>query len=378
MKKKPGKRAAVADAIHIGIDARELAGTPTGVGRYLAGVLQEWSRQRLPHRLTFFLHRDPPVWLRTISFNGEVVVDPADRAGTWWEQRRLPTLAARAGIDVLLSPGYTAPLTLKCPSVVIIHDVSFFALPHAFHWREGLRRKLLTQLSAKRAAAVVTVSNFSADEIHRYLNIPRAAIVLAPQGAPAWRGGPAGSLREPIVLSVGSLFQRRHLPELLEAMSLVRARVPGARLVLVGDNRTYPPVDPAALARSAGLADAFTWHSYVSDAELDELYASARAFAFLSDYEGFAMTPMEAASHGVPTVLLDTPVAREVYGDAAVRVLLSVPAIADALTTLLIDADAHAGAVARGRARLDAFTWTRTASVLKDTLERVAVRGLRR
>jgi glycosyltransferase involved in cell wall biosynthesis len=160
-------------------------------------------------------------------------------------------------------------------------------------------------------------------------------------------------------------------------MALVRTRVPGARLVLVGDNRTYPPLDPAALARSTGLADAFTWKSYVSDAELDELYASARAFAFLSDYEGFAMTPMEAAAHGVPSVLLDTPVAREVYGDAAVRVPLSVPAIADALTTLLTDADAHAGAVVRGRARLDAFTWTRTASVLNDTLERAAAGGSR-
>jgi glycosyltransferase involved in cell wall biosynthesis len=348
------------------------------VGRYLAGVLQEWSRQRLPHRLTFFLHRDPPVWLRTISFDCEVVVEAAEKAGTWWEQRRLPRLAEQAGIDVLLAPAYTVPLVLKCPSVVIIHDVSFFALPHAFHWREGLRRKLLTQLSAKRAAAVVTVSNFSADEIHRYLNIPRAAIVLAPQGAPEWRGGPPGPARAPIVLSVGSLFQRRHIPELLNAMALVRARVPAARLVLVGDNRTHPRIDPAALAQSAGLTDAFLWKSYVSDAELDELYGSARAFAFLSDYEGFAMTPMEAAAHGVPSVLLDTPVAREVYGDAAVRVPLNVPAIADALTTLLTDADEHADTVARGRARLDAFTWSRTASVLRETLERAAERGARR
>jgi len=148
--------------------------------------------------------------------------------------------------------------------------------------------------------------------------------------------------------------------------------------VLVGDNRTHPRIDPAVLARSVGMTDAFTWKSYISDAELDELYASARAFAFLSDYEGFAMTPMEGAAHGVPSVLLDTPVAREVYGDAAVRVPLSVPAIADALTTLLTDADAHAGAVVRGRARLDAFTWTRTASALTDTLERAADRGPRR
>ncbi|HUR19988.1 MAG TPA: glycosyltransferase family 1 protein [Vicinamibacterales bacterium] len=377
--RRPAERAAMAEPLHIGIDARELAGTPTGVGRYLAGVLQEWSRQRLPQRLTFFLHRDPPAWLRTISFNSEVVIHPAETAGTWWEQRHLPALAARSGVDVLLSPAYSAPLSVKCPSVVIIHDVSYCARPEEFHWREGLRRRLLTTLSARRAAAVVTVSDFSADEICKHLAIPRAAIVLAPQGAPDWRGGTAGPAREPIVLSVGTLFQRRHTPELLEAMALVRTRVPGARLVLIGANRTYPQIDPLALAHGLGLDDAFTWKSYVSDTELDDLYGSARVFAFLSDYEGFAMTPMEAAAHGVPSVLLDTPVAREVYGDAALRVPLGVPAIADALTTLLTDADAHASAVARGRARLEAFTWTRTATVLRETLERaVADRARRR
>lgn len=368
----------VAEPLHIGIDARELAGTPTGVGRYMAGVLQEWSREGLPHRVTLFFHRDPPAWVRSLGFTCDVVVAHARSSGTWWEQATLPALAARAGIDVLLSPAYTAPLRLRCPSVLIIHDVSYFAQREGFRWREGFRRRLLTRLSASRAAAVVTVSDFSAGEIHRHLGLPKADIVLAPQGSPAWRHGLPGPAREPLVLSVGTLFQRRHLPELLQAMVQVRTRVPGARLAVVGGNRTHPPFDPVAFAQSLGLGGAFRWNAYVSDEELDALYDSARAFAFLSDYEGFAMTPMEAAAHGVPSVLLDTPVAREVYGDAAVRVPLSVPAIADALTTLLTDADAHAGAVARGRARLGAFTWAHTASVLRATLERSARRGSRR
>jgi len=369
--------AVVADGLHVGIDARELAGTPTGVGRYLAGVLQEWSRQGLPHRVSLFLHRDPPGWLADLSFRCDTVIAQARVAGTLWEQRRLPALAARAGVDVLLSPAYTAPLWLGCPSVVIIHDVSFFAQREGFRWREGLRRRVITRASARRAAAVVTVSAFSAAEIHRHLGLPLSHIVLAPQGAPAWRGGPPGLERPPLVLSVGTLFHRRHLPELLHTMVRVRAQVPGARLVVVGGNHIHPPVDPLALAGSLGLGEAVTWHPYVSDAELDALYGSARAFAFLSDYEGFAMTPMEAASRGVPSVLLDTPVAREVYADAAVRVPLDVPAIAAALVTLLTDEEAHAAAVARGRARLGTYTWSRTASVLRETLEAAARREAR-
>lgn len=367
----------MADRIHIGIDAREIAGTPTGVGRYLAGVLQEWSREGLPHRVSLFLHRDPPAWATSLSFPCDIVLAPAGSAGTWWEQRQLPALAARASVDVLLSPAYTAPLWLGCPSVVIIHDVSFFAQPEGFRWREGLRRRVITRASARRAAAVVTVSAFSAGEIHRHLGLSTSHIILAPQGAPDWRGGPPGPQREPLVLSVGTLFQRRHLPELLQAMASVRASVANARLVVVGGNRTHPPMDPLALAHSLGLNDAFTWKPYVSDAELDALYGAARAFAFLSDYEGFAMTPMEAAAHGVPSVLLDTPVVREVYADAAVRVPLDVPTIANALISLLTDDEAHAAAVARSRARLGAYTWSHTASVLRDTLERAARREAR-
>ena len=357
---------------HIGIDAREIAGSPTGVGRYLAGVLQEWSRSGLPHRVSLFLHADPPAWVRDLSFACDVVIEPAEIAGTLWEQRRLPAMAARAGVDVLLAPAYTAPLRLGCPFVLVIHDLSYFAQPRGFGWREGLRRRVITRAAARRAAAVVTVSHFSASEIHRHLGLPLEDIVLAPQGAPEWRGGPPASDREPLVLSVGTLFHRRHTPELLQAMALVRTRVPDARLTLVGGNRTHPLFNPVATANALGLGSAFTWRPYVSDDELHALYRSARVFAFLSDYEGFAMTPMEAAAHGVPSVLLDTPISREVYGDAALRVALDVPAIATALTTLLTDTAAHASAVDRGRDRLAAFTWSHTASVLRSALERAA------
>ena len=166
-----------------------------------------------------------------------------------------------------------------------------------FPWREGFRRRLLTQLSAQRAAAVVTVSQFSADEIHDHLETPKA-IVLAPQGAPEWRGGPAGPDREPPAFRRHPL-QRRHTPEPWKRWP----RAAGSqRPGLSWWEESLSTIDPEALARSAGLTDAFTWKLYVSDAELDELHASARAFAFLSDYEGFAMTPMEAAAHGAQRV----------------------------------------------------------------------------
>jgi len=364
----------VAEPLSIGIDARELAGHPTGVGRYVAGVLQAWADQGVTHRLHLFLHAPSPAWITALPLPLTVHLLPAEVAGTWWEQTALPAAVRRVGIDVLLCPAYTAPLRSPCPTVLIVHDVSFCAQPQGFRWREGLRRRWLTRASAHRSAAVVTVSEFSARDIHRWLAVPRSKIILAPQGAPEWRGGPPATDREPLVLSVGTLFTRRHIPQLLEALATVIPSVPGARLVLVGGNQTQPRIDPIAIATRLGIADRVTWHTYVSDAELDALYARARVFAFLSDYEGFAMTPMEAAAHGVPSVLLDTEVAREVYGDGAVRVPLSKEAIAGALTTLLADDAAHARVVEAARRRMSAYTWRHTADVIRQTLESAAAR----
>ena len=177
---------------------------------------------------------------------------------------------------------------------------------------------------------------------------------------------------EPSILFVGSLFNRRHIPELIHAFAHVASAMPEATLVLVGDNRTRPHLDPLTIARDAGVADRVQWRAYVGDAELDALYDAARVFAFLSDYEGFAMTPLEALAHGVPSVLLDTPVSREVYGDAA-RLVDATPAhIAAGLLELIEDETARAAVLAGGRRVLERYRWGETARRVRTAIEAAA------
>src|SRR5205085_1387163 len=140
-----------------GVDARELVGRPTGVGRYLAGILGAWAADgAFPHRVTLFLPSALPASLAAPLGAFDSRVDSAARAGTWWEQMRLPRAAAAAGVDVFFAAGYTSPFLLTCPSVVAIYDVSFFAHPEWFSWREGLRRRMLTRSAARRARGVIT------------------------------------------------------------------------------------------------------------------------------------------------------------------------------------------------------------------------------
>ena len=363
-------------ALHIGIDGRELLGKPTGVGRYTAEVLRAWANDGDERfRYSVFVPAEPPDLLRQLGDRVEWVVVAASHAGTLWEQVRLPGAIRRAGIDVLFAPGYTAPLRTKVPFVVVIHDVSFFAHPEWFGPREGFRRRRLTKAAAERAARVVTVSEFSASEIVRFLGIPREKIELAPNGPPvaAMPSAPA-TKSTATVLYVGSLFNRRRIPDLLRGFAIVARSLPAARLVMVGDNRTTPLVDPHVEAAALGIGERVEWRAYLPDDELNRLYQSARAFAFLSDYEGFAITPIEAIAHGVPPVLLDTPVAREIYGGGALLVPPDPAAIAAALETLLTDDAEHARVLAAGRQRMANFSWARTAAKVRAVLTTVVRR----
>jgi glycosyltransferase involved in cell wall biosynthesis len=263
--------------------------------------------------------------------------------------------------------------------VLVVHDVSFFAHPEWFTPRDGLRRRWLTRLAARRAARVLTVSEFSAGEIVRFLGMPRERLALAPPAAS--HAGPARLAIPPrpampgqgaVILYAGSLFNRRRIPLLIDGFALASARHRDARLVLVGDNRTEPRIDPRRLAADKGLADRIRWDAYVDDEALGRLYESATAFAFLSEYEGFGIPPMEALVHGVPPLLLDTPVSREIYEGAALLVSPAAESVADGLSRLITEAGTRQAILAAGRRLLARFTWERTAAAVRAALEAAA------
>jgi glycosyltransferase involved in cell wall biosynthesis len=344
--------------VRVAIDGRELIGRPTGVGRYLRELLTAWGE--LPaaadHEFVLCL----PQEIDTAPYRRlRLSCVTAAGSGTFWEQTRLPGLVASAKADVLFSPAYTSPLRCRVPIVLVVHDVSFAAHPEWFPWREGLRRRTLTRLAARRAARVITESDFSKREITRHLGVPSPRIEVIYLGASVLHvTRPKDQPRSPLVLYVGSLFNRRHVPELIEGFRQLADRSPEARLEIVGDNRTTPRIDPDQLIAAAGLSGRARWRSYIQDADLASLYRTASAFAFLSDYEGFGLTPLEAMAAGIPVVVLDTPIAREIYGPAALYVERPEPGrIADVLSRLLAPSDERAGLIDAGRRQVQRYSW---------------------
>ena len=396
--------------MRIAIDARELAGKPTGVGRYLWQLLLAWNDIPAAAAHEFVLCSDRPrgpdkaratasdqslrpdkargtasgesrgtdqARARTRGeFRGAVnpvtalpnlQVEYRQRSrfgGTLWEQLSLPLIANDA--NILFAPAYSGPLVMTVPMVLTVHDVSVSAHPEWFAWREGLRRRFLTRFAARRAARILTVSDFSKREIVRRLGVYPDKVEVIYSGVhqiipTETSPSPARSTTsdpQPLVLFVGSIFNRRHVPELIRGFARLARRHAGVRLTIVGDNRMLPRVDLHALVAQSGAAPRIRVREYVSDEELSMLYREASAFAFLSDYEGFGFTPLEALAVGVPPVVLDTEVAREIYGPSAAYVQRPDPElIAAALETVLADPAERERILAAAPRVLARYSW---------------------
>jgi glycosyltransferase involved in cell wall biosynthesis len=356
--------------MRIGVDARELGSRATGAGRYLAGLLKEWAFDEGARRHEFVLYAPGEVGLALDARRFATRLVPG-KPNTWWEQMRLPATAREDHLDVFFAPAYAAPLRLNVPTVVAIHDVSFVTHPEWFRTREGIRRRLLTRESARRARAVLTISQFSRRELIGSLGVPSEHIHVVAPGVTPVHGVKQRDAREERLLFVGSIFNRRHIPHLLRAFAIVARRRPAARLDLVGDDRTYPREDIHNTITSENLDGRVQWHRYVSDDRLADFYARARAFAFFSEYEGLGLTPLEALTAGVPPVLFDTPVARESCGDAALYVRPGdLAEAARGIEAVLVDEPTRSGILAAAPAVLARYSWPKAAQATLSILER--------
>ncbi len=151
----------------------------------------------------------------------------------------------------------------------------------------------------------------------------------------------------------------------------LRAGTHRVHLDIVGDNRTYPRQDLARTIEAEGLSSQIRWRPYVREDELVGLFGTARAFAFLSEYEGLGLTPLEAIAAGVPPVLLDTAVARESCGAAALYVAAGdLQATTEALRVLLYDDERRATLLAAAPATLGRYSWPRAARETLAVLEK--------
>jgi glycosyltransferase involved in cell wall biosynthesis len=324
----------------IAIDAVELQGKPTGVGRYLHNLLTSWSHMEAEVDWLLY-HTDELTWpLPDDSrFSYEFVPAGFLKAGWYQQQRMLARLLNRDKPDLFFAPAYTLPLGWRGNSVLAVHDLSYEAHPEWYGRLHGLRMRSLSRRSCRKAARIITGTEFSRDELMRHYQIAAGKIAVIHHSVSSEHltetlpTPPEPDQR--YVLMLGTIFERRFPMQVLDAFQLLKDE--GVKLVVVGDDRRSGGADFRSEIESRQLGDYVSWRRYVDDVELPRLISNAAAMLYLSAYEGFGLPPLEAMARGVPAVVSDRGALREIYGDTAALVEKEEPEIIAAVIRRLIN-----------------------------------------
>jgi glycosyltransferase involved in cell wall biosynthesis len=356
--------------MHIGIDAHAIGARQGGNETYISNLIAALARLDQENQYTLYLAsaRAADAWSgRYPNFSVRVLPKPTPLV-------RVPLALAfelrRRPVDVL-HVQYTAPPFCPAPIVATIHDLAFEHLPETFTRRGKTQLRLTVRRTAKRAARIATVSEFSRADIIRTYQIAPEKIAVTYNGVePRFNPQPQvtdeaalvrhrfGIARD-FLLAVGSLQPRKNLVRLLRAYAHLRAGRPDftPQLVITGRKLWLTNEIFAEIRRQAWAQDVIVT-GYVADEELPALYRSAAALVYPSLFEGFGLPPLEAMACGTPVITSNVSSLPEVVGAAALLIdPYSENDLAQALRNIITDQPLRARLRAEGLRRAAAFTW---------------------
>lgn len=312
--------------------------------------LQPWPRNLTARRLLFNLHL--PAILSHLRYDLAVGFDID---GFLWSkrERRTPYLASIKGV-----------------------------LAEESRQERGAVRRLLWSLSrlegvnARHADGVITTSDYCRRAIRRHYGVAEQRVRLVPEGIDLkrWRRIAREAPRRSdgaTILCVARQYPRKHIADLLRAMPLVRAAIPNAHAVVVGDGPEHASL--RALAAELRLGDAVNLVGAIPDDDaVARMYHRADIFCLPSVQEGFGIVFLEAMASGLPIVATTAAAIPEVVPHRRAGLLVppaDVSALAAALIELLRNPDQRAAYGAFGQAHVEAYDWERVADRFLDQVE---------
>jgi glycosyltransferase involved in cell wall biosynthesis len=302
------------------------------------------------------------------------------------------SMKVRADAPDLLHVQYTAPLGCSVPVIVSVHDVSFLEHPEYFTRSRAAQLQWTVRRTVKRAARILTVSDFSRSAILKvYGDLEEDQVVVVPNAGgslfrPISRESAAAVVRDrfgiagPFVLSVGDLQPRKNQIGLIRAFErLVKAQPQIRHTLLLVGKETWFAERVREAARTSGVGDRIRFTGFVTDPELLQLYNACDLFVFPSFYEGFGLPALEAMACGRAVTCSNTSALPEVVDGAAILFdPYSVEEMVRAMADLLREPELRARMERLGLQRAAHFSWQksaeRTLDVYREVTERAGVR----
>lgn len=362
-------------SLRIGIDARNLVPSLSGIGRYVIEMARALAEAG--HRPVLYLPERPQqMWPDFPSSTVRI----SNFQGPWrrvlWGATALPRLASEDGLDVFWGPSHRLPngIDREIPTVVTIHDLVWRKASRTMRWQTWLGERAFMRSALNRANAIVADSKATATDIEEFLpsvghrvNVIYPGLTrLAPLDMATVR--PFGRY----ALFVGTLEPRKNLKRILEAFSsLPPGTLANLSLVIAGGHG-WRMSDLSDLILQLGLREKVILEGHISNSRLAALYVSAEFLLMPSLYEGFGFPIIEAQSFGIPVITSNLSSMPEVAGDGAILVNpTSVEEIRNAIQALATQPDLKAQLGIKARQNAERFTWQQSADQLITIFQRL-------
>lgn len=369
--------------MHIAIDAHSVGAQLAGNETYAVNLIEALAEIDQSNRYTIYVTKHSAL----DRFTGRWPNFRVRRTLPHTPMVRIPlTLSVelrRDPVDVL-HVQYTAPPLAPCAVVATIHDLSFEHLPETFKRRSRAQLRLTVRRTARNAAQILTLSEFSRRDIIATYGIEPDRVAVTPPAAsslfkPVTNDTELRRLRttygieRDYILALGSIQPRKNLVRLIKAYSALwrPTEIALPQLVIAGKRGWLEEETIRAAAQSPAHAD-IRFIGYVPDGDLPALYSGALCFAYPSYFEGFGLPVLEAMQCGVPVIAGNRTSLPEVIGNAGLMFdPLEEAEIAKSLREMIENSDQRADLRVKGLARASQFSWKTTARLTLEAYEEV-------
>ena len=355
------------------IDIQSAVAQRAGVGRYtdqlVRGLIEQTTEEDLSLFCFDFKNKGTPFDSEDVT-QKKVRYIPGRAAQLAWKTVKWPPFNYFAGKhDIYHFPNFFLPPLSHGKSVVTIHDMSFMRYPE---FAEEKNLQFLTrhvQNTVDRADAIITDSQFSADEICELMQIDSSRVFPIHLGINPRFCAPSATaqketltrlkLDRPYLVTVGTVEPRKNIPFMIKVFEQLKDY--DGELVIAG-MLGWKCEDILDSIKSSPAADRIRYISYVEDDDLTALYAGADCFITTSFYEGFGFPPLEAMACGTPVLSSSGGSLAEVLSSGASVVnSFDLDEWTTALSKLLTDSEYNAQLKAEGPLHTKKFTWQHTA-----------------
>ncbi len=369
--------------MRVGINSLQVRGKKSGVGQYIYCLFEALVPMAPEESFINYVNRYNK---HNYDYN-----HPNYTTRVWGSQHRVKTIRllneylrfprqlTRDSLTFLHAPSNLLPIRKVCPYLVTIHDMSYFVNTERYTRAKVLYWKMMTKRTLQLADFVISVSQYSKDDILRFFDYPEDRIVVV-HSAPHEMFRP---LRDDLlietflqkyklknrryILNIGTLEPGKNQVRLVKAFHALPLSVrENLKLVIVGD-KGWLYEDIFSTIEKLGLRDDVIIAGHVNDNDLICFYNCAEMLAYPSLNEGFGMPVLEAMACDLPVIIADTSALPEIAGDAALRVEPhDIAGMAEAMESVLTDSECKNMLINKGRQRAKKFSWKKTA---RKTLE---------